>query len=100
MLGGCRYVLTCASRRGDERVGTPWEELARVIGGVTMRRPNLSNLAGDVARETMAEAEATRSWCRRGWSGILVGSEVGGNDLLAFTRAIAASASCCNEIKN
>lgn len=44
-------VLTSASRRGVPGI-EPYAELVRVLGGVRMRRPYLSNLAGELVRET------------------------------------------------
>ena len=74
----------------------PWVELERVIGGVSIRRPKLSNRAGEAVRDTTAEADATRWWWR--WSGTLrapasVGVVLAWITLLAFTKATAASGS-------
>jgi len=99
-------LLTSASRRGVPGI-EPCVEFARVMGGVRMRRPNLSNLAGEAVREMIEEADPIRWWCR--WPGrtgaksmdLVEGSEVGPGaaaierGLLAFTKAIAACASCC-----
>jgi hypothetical protein len=43
-------VLTSVSRRGVPGI-EPYAELVRVLGGVRIRRPYLSNLAGDAVRE-------------------------------------------------
>ena len=84
----------------------PWVEFVRLMGGVRIRRPNLSNLAGEAVREMMDDAEPMRWWCRwPGRTGALsagsledsaaeAGVDVGGSDLLALTRATAACASC------
>lgn len=96
-----RQLLTSVSRRGVP--GTdPYAELLRVLGGVRMRRPYLSNLAGDAVRETRelepADPEEPVRWWFRGcgrdcvWSADLLDS--GGGDvemsvLLALTRAMA-----------
>jgi len=76
------------------------------MGGVRIRRPNLSNLAGEDAREIIDDAELIRWCCRRsgrvGGSRIFEeeGSEVGAgvfvalSGLLAFTRLTAAWDSC------
>ena len=88
----------------------PCVELVRLMGGVRIRRPNLSNLAGEPAREIIDEAEPIRCWCRgsgrTGTSSVLEeeGSEVGAgmsvglSDLLAFTRLTAAWDSCFGEL--
>jgi hypothetical protein len=81
------------------------------MGGVRIRRPNLSNLAGEDAREIIDDAELIRWWCRRsgraGGSRVFEeeeGSEVGAgvfvalSDLLAFTRLTAAWDSCFGEL--
>ena len=68
-------------------------------GGVNMRRPYLSNLAGDAVREMMPEAEPTRWWCL--CTGALscafeasVSAACGMGILFALTRATAALESC------
>jgi len=38
----------------------PCAELVRDMGGVRIRRPNLSNLAGDAVREIIDDAEFMR----------------------------------------
>ena len=88
----------------------PCVELVRLMGGVRIRRPNLSNLAGEPAREIIDVAEPIRCWCRgsgrTGTSSVLEeeGSEVGAgtlvglSDLLAFTRLTAAWDSCLGAV--
>src|SRR3569833_1807743 len=80
-----RPSLRSASRgpstlTSDSRFGVPgmdpWVELERVIGGVSIRRPKLSNRAGEAVRDTTAEADATRWWWR--WSGTLRAPAAGG----------------------
>lgn len=44
------WLLTSVSRRGVPGM-EPYVELVRVLGGVRIRRPNLSNLAGEAVRE-------------------------------------------------
>jgi hypothetical protein len=87
----------------------PWVELDRLMGGVKIRRPNLSNFAGEAVRDMIEDEEPTRWWWR--WLGrastgfrdpSAAGAEVGAGAallrvLLAFTRATAACASCCGE---
>ena len=102
-------LLTSASRRGVPGM-EPYAELARVFGGVRMRRPYLSNLAGEAVRDMNEEPvdaaeppDPVRLWLRRpgrpaGCSGCLADSAGGGAGLivlLALTRALAAWVSCC-----
>lgn len=52
------FLLTSESRRGVPGI-EPYDELVRVLGGVSRRRPNLSYLAGDAVRDMKDEpAEA------------------------------------------
>lgn len=107
-MSRCQGLLTseCRGVPGIE----PCVEFVRLMGGVRIRRPNLSNLAGEDAREIIDVAEPIRWWCRRsgrtGGSRVFEeeGSEVGAgvvvalSDLLAFTRLTAAWDSCFWEL--
>ena len=48
------FVLTSKSCRGVPGM-EPYDELVRVLGGVSRRRPNLSYLAGDAVRDMKDE---------------------------------------------
>jgi hypothetical protein len=99
------FVLTSKSCRGVPGM-EPYDELVRVLGGVSRRRPNLSYLAGDAVRDMKDEPpeaaeppDAVRLWFRRPgrvgiWSDDWLASEGCGLFLLALTRAAAAWDSC------
>lgn len=57
------FLLTSRGVPGME----PYVELVRVLGGVRMRRPNLSNLAGEAAREAKAPEPAESVETVRWW---------------------------------
>lgn len=68
----------------------PWAEFERVMGGVKMRRPNVSKRFDETV------AEATRLWCRcSGGARLLLWScDPDWRALLELTRATAAFGSC------
>lgn len=80
----------------------PCDEFVRLMGGVNMRRPNLSNLAGEAVRDIREDEDGIRWWLRwPGRTGVnscgfgvwLADDATGGvapSDLLALTRATAA----------
>ena len=97
------FLLTSRGVPGME----PYVELLRVLGGVRMRRPNLSNLAGEAVREAkepepVEPTEPVRWWFRGpgrtfGCSEGLAKSADGVVELsvlLALTRATALRESC------
>lgn len=58
---GAQGLLTSVSLRGVPGM-EPCAELVRLRGGVRMRRPIVSNLAGELVREAIDEEEVTRWW--------------------------------------